>query len=447
MPEYKYRVSDKKGNVYTNTIQARNKNEAILILKRNGYQALEVIEQKANLKYEIQGTANTPNKVGAKAGTKNKNINAKEEGTLSSMASKDITIGMPEKKVQTRDLVIFLQDLLVLKEANFNNIDAIRLIIKATESKTLKRILEEMLQAMEGGEFMYVEMQKHEKIFPFIVTNMIKVGEMTGSLTDAVRESIVYIEKSDKIRKRVRKILIPNITMFFGLIIMLVVATLIAVPKIKEVFASVGTKAELPWITLKFNDFLGVAMQYWYIPVIVISLIVVSIWMYVITPQGRYQVHMVKYKMPIFGSLIYLLDYTKLIRALLINIKTGIKIQEALEISRNVVGNEIMKTLIDQAINKIYNGESWLEPFESAGLGSPMTTEMLKIGMETDIKSMMEKLLELMENDINDKLEKILKILPEITYAVVGSVLIFFVVVVLVPVMQVYMGTFLFSTI
>ena len=74
-----------------------------------------------------------------------------------------------------------------------------------------------------------------------------------------------------------------------------------------------------------------------------------------------------------------------------------------------------------------------------------MTTEMIKIGMQTNLPEMMKKLLNLMELDINEQLEKVMKVLPELTYLIVGSVLIFFVLVVLVPVMQVYMGTFAFS--
>ena len=74
-----------------------------------------------------------------------------------------------------------------------------------------------------------------------------------------------------------------------------------------------------------------------------------------------------------------------------------------------------------------------------------MTTEMIKIGMQTNLPEMMRKLLNLMELDINEQLEKLMKVLPELTYLIVGAVLIFFVLVVLVPVMQVYMGTFAFS--
>ena len=74
-----------------------------------------------------------------------------------------------------------------------------------------------------------------------------------------------------------------------------------------------------------------------------------------------------------------------------------------------------------------------------------MITEMLKIGMQTDLTEMMEKLVEYMQIDINITLEKIMKTLPQVMYAIVGVVLIFFVIVVVVPMIEVYMGNFLFD--
>ena len=74
-----------------------------------------------------------------------------------------------------------------------------------------------------------------------------------------------------------------------------------------------------------------------------------------------------------------------------------------------------------------------------------MTVEMLNIGMQTDLTEMMDKLLLYMDTDIDNTMEKIVKVLPEISYSIVGVVLVFFVVVILVPCIQVYMGGFLFS--
>ena len=149
--------------------------------------------------------------------------------------------------------------------------------------------------------------------------------------------------------------------------------------------------------------------------------------------------------MPIFGKLIYSLDFTRLMRSVYLNLQNGMRIQDSLEVSKNVVKNNVMLSVIETSINNIFIGQSWIDPFEKTRLSSPMTTEMLKIGMQTDLTEMIAKLLEYMDQDIDNTMEKIIKILPEVSYAVVGVVLIFFVVVVLVPCIQVYMGGFLFE--
>lgn len=149
--------------------------------------------------------------------------------------------------------------------------------------------------------------------------------------------------------------------------------------------------------------------------------------------------------MPIFGKLIYSLDFTRLMRSVYLNLQNGMRIQDSLEVSKNVVKNNVMLSVIETSINNIFIGQSWIDPFEKTRLSSPMTTEMLKIGMQTDLTEMIAKLLEYMEQDIDNTMEKIIKILPEVSYAIVGVVLIFFVVVVLVPCIHVYMGGFLFE--
>ena len=74
-----------------------------------------------------------------------------------------------------------------------------------------------------------------------------------------------------------------------------------------------------------------------------------------------------------------------------------------------------------------------------------MCIEMLKIGMQTDLPEMMDKLVDYMEFDINNTIETITKVLPQVLYSIVGIVLIIFVIVVLVPMIQLYFGNFLFD--
>ena len=274
---------------------------------------------------------------------------------------------------------------------------------------------------------------------------MIKVGELSGSLTNSLQQAVEYLDETERLNKKIRSILIPNIATFLVLFLLLVVGSLVAIPTIQDIFEELGTTEELPAVTVGFSNFIKGMMNMWYIPLLVIAGIVGAIVAYVNTPKGKYNFHLFKYKMPVFGNLIFSLDFSRFLKAMLLNLKNGVRIQEALEVSKNVVKNYVMLSMIETSINNILIGSSWIEPFEKSGLCSYMSLEMLKVGMQTDLPEMMDKLVEYMEIDIDLILKKITKILPQIMYIIVGIALIFVVLVVLVPCIQVYMGNFLFS--
>ena len=274
---------------------------------------------------------------------------------------------------------------------------------------------------------------------------MIKVGELSGSLTNSLEQAVKYLDDTNAINRKLKSILIPNIIQFVLLIVMLVVGTIVAIPAIQNVYQELGSKDSLPAMTLWFQNFMNGLIQYWYIPVLVIVGAVTAIVLYIRTPKGKYNFDYFKYKAPIFGELVFALDFSRLMKAMLLNLQNGMRIQESLEVSKNVIKNYVMRSLIETSINNIVIGASWIEPFEKSGLCKPMITEMLKIGMRTDLTEMMEKLVEYMQIDIDNIMNKIMKALPQVVYVIVGIVLIFFVIVVLVPCIQVYMGNFLFS--
>lgn len=266
-----------------------------------------------------------------------------------------------------------------------------------------------------------------------------------GNLTRALEQAVQYLDDSAAMKRKLKSILVPNILEFVILLVLLIVGTLVAIPAIENVFEQVGSEDQLPATTLWFKGVLKWLIAFWYIPTGIILAIVISIFIYIRSPQGKYNYHYFKYKMPIFGPLIYAIDFSRLVKALLLNIRNGMRIQDALETSKTICSNLVMLSLIESSVNNILIGQSWIEPFEQSGLSTPMVTEMLKIGMQSDLSEMMEKLLEYMEIDIDNIMRKIMKVLPQIVYIIVGILLIFVTVVVLVPLIQVYMGTWLFS--
>ena len=445
MPTYMYKAMTRQGVIVRNKVEAASKQNLIKSLKNNNLLPISIEQmayrslgtqkkQKKNITdiQEIMKNVNTTQL----AGNKQKTLSAKEKINLYFARTEKIT---------QRDIVVFTQNFYLLKKANFNNIHALNTIIESTENLSFRGILEDILAGVEAGENMYTTMEYYSNVFPYIYINMIKVGELSGSLTNSLEQAVKYLDDTENINRKLRSILIPNIVQFVLLLVMLFVGTLFAIPAIQNVFDEVGTEETLPAVTLWFADFVDKLLIYWYIPTLIIVGIVAVIVLYVHTPKGKYNFHYFKYKMPIFGELIFALDFSRLMKAMLLNLKNGMRIQESIEVSKNVVKNYVMLSIIETSINNILIGQSWIEPFEKSGLAKPMITEMLKIGMQTDLPEMMEKLVEYMEIDIDNIMTKIMKALPQVVYAIVGVVLIFFVLVVLVPCVQVYMGNFLFS--
>ena len=445
MPTYMYKAMTKTGIVVKNRVESPSKQNLIRSLKNNNLLPISIEQlayrsknaprrQKRNVTdiREIMKDVNTTQLTNDKG----KTLSTKEKVNLYFARTEKIT---------QRDLVVFTEDFYLLKKANFNNIHALNTIIESTENLSLRGILEDILAGVEAGEYMYTTMEYYSNVFPYIYVNMIKVGELSGSLTNSLHQAVKYLDDTETLNRKLRTIFIPNIIQFILLIVMLLVGTLFAIPAIQSVYEAVGTEDQLPAITLWFQNFVNMAIKYWYIPTLILLIIIAAIAFYINTPKGKYNFDYFKYKMPIFGELIFALDFTRLMKAMLLNLENGMRIQEALDVSKNVVKNLVMLSIIETSLNNILIGESWIEPFEKSGLAKPMITEMLKIGMQTDLAEMMEKLVEYMEIDINNIMEKIMKVLPQIVYAIVGAVLIFFVLVVLVPCVEVYMGNFLFS--
>lgn len=445
MPVFKYKAVTKTGQIVENRVDETNQYILMKKLKRNDLLPIEVIQisSKSTKKVKRQ-KRNTESNDSVLKSIRNEEIQ-KSLSSKPSTISKIKKVLLKNERITKKDIAIFTENFYLLKKANFNNIHALSTIINTTENETFKAILEDILVGVESGDNMYVTMEYYEGVFPPIYINMIKVGELSGSLTNALKQAQEYLDTTMDLNRKIKSILVPNIIQFIALFVLLIGGTLIAIPIIQDTLNSVGSTDQLPKITIWFSNFLNNFTKIWYIPVGSIVAIIIAIYFYIRTPKGRYNFDYFKYRMPVFGPLIYAIEFTRLIQGVLLNLRNGMRIQDALETCKNISKNLVMLSLIESAINNLLVGQSWIEPFEKSGLSSPMITEMLKIGMQTDLAEMMEKLLEYMQIEIDNIMQRIMKVLPQIVYAIAGAMLIFVTLVVLVPLIQMYMGTWMFS--
>lgn len=347
-------------------------------------------------------------------------------------------------KVSIEEIKDFTEDLYALRKSNFSTKHSLLTIINKTENPIFRECLKNVLSSVEGGKYLYKAMKEHKDIFPLVYINLIKTGELTKSLDESLKHAITYLEDEQKIKKKVKNILLPNILSFFGIIIMLILAILIVIPNLQNILMSYGTNIKMPRILSIISSVINGVIRFWYIWLLII--IGFGIWFvkYINSENGKIKIDSFKYNNRLVGKLLYLLDFSRVIRSIFLNLQNKMRIQDALEISKNVTKNTYMFGLIEKSINNVYVGKSWLDVFSNEKLLNPIILELLKKSEKTNAIQDFTSALKYLDKDIEKEINKVLKKLPEISYIFVGLALLLFVVTVLIPCMQIYLSGLLF---
>ncbi len=443
MPSYKYRVIFEDGKIGHGKIMALNKSHAMESLKKENIQPIYIkkMAEKKNKEKKKETSSLDTKKIIESVNQKENNgkINLKKI-TLKELQQIELH---PFSRVTSKDIIIFVNNLYILKKAKFNNIQALRIIYDQIKNPKLKDIVEDIIIGVESGEKMNVVMENYPNIFPAMFVNFIKVGEESGNLDTALLYARDYLENSNKLKKQVRSAVIPRLLQFIFIIGLMFALVIIGVPIIQDVYNMFDSSSQIPRATIVTLNVANWLMAHWYIPVGIILLLVMIFLLFINTPKGRYRWDKFKLKCPVVGPLLNNITIHKFFQAMLLNLKNGMRIKESLEVSRNVTKNFYFLSAVELAKVNVVAGESWLTPFEDKKIFKPMVSQMVEIGMQTELTTMMEKVNEYIQMEVDDSLERFRKILPEVTYSFVGIALILFTIVVLVPLVIVYMGGFI----
>lgn len=442
MPDFNYRGILRNGKTVRGTIVAKNRKEAIKKLKLSRIQPIRIVPKKkvAISKSKIDNKRLQTIQQDVEKNQTAKTKRNKTKTTFASVLFSDIGVGITPK-----DVLTFTNSLYILKKAGFNNIDAFESLYNTLENPKLKDVIDDILIGIEGGSSIHELMKGYPKVFPPIYINFVKVGEESGALDKALLYARDYMENNTKLRKQIRGILMPKIMLFVFALILTIVGLLWGTPLIQNVYDMFGSTKALPQATqiaVKVSEWV---LEYWYIVISVLLGIAAIVFSYVKTPMGRYQLDKLKIKFPVFGRLSLNIIVNKFFQAMLLNIKNGMRIQEALDVSKAVTDNYYFLSLIEIGKNNLLSGGSWIEPFEAEKALPSIVIQMVNTGMKTDLAEMMEKVNEYVNQEINETIEKTVKALPEIMYIFIGAILILFVITIMVPLLDVYMGTFLFE--
>lgn len=445
MPQYKYKALTKGGQIIRNRMEDVSQQNIINRLKENGLTPISI--EKAGFEIPFLTGAKKQRKNKAATITTSQNAVKKmreKEAKKTSGARKDVNIDLSFlDRVKNEDVVAFTQSMYLLKRADFTNVRALTTLLENTKNKAMRNVIEDILNGVENGEYIYTTMEYYSKIFPEIYVSMIKTGELGGTLVQSLEQALKYLDETMRIKRSVKKALMMPLLQSVLMIAMSIVCIVVGLPIMQNLYEQFGVEDRIPAATKAVAGFINAMGEYWPITLIVIGGIIALFIFWKKTPDGRYKWDEFKLKMPIFGALILRLNLQKFFKAMQLNLANGSKLQDAIDVSKNITKNYVILSMLEAAQANLQVGESWIAPFESFKNFPPMILEMLRIGMETDMVQMIDKINDFIENDIEITISRIMKSLPEVSTALMGIILIAFTVIILKPIMDVYLGTFL----
>lgn len=281
-------------------------------------------------------------------------------------------------KVRQKDLVIFSRQIATLFEAQIPVVQALKTLVAETRKKNLQKVLSHVLDDIMGGLSLSQSMGKYPLIFSPFYVNLVRSGEESGKLQEVFTYLADYTERAYYITTKVRNAMIYPAVVLFTFFIVLGIMMVIVIPRLATIFTETGQ--ELPYYTQAILS-LSYFLRSWGLLVLffmVVGGVVTVRWAK--TDEGRLFFHRLQVRTPIIGPLfqkLYTARFTDNLKTL---ISGGIPILRALSITGDVVGNEIYKAALNDAIESVKSGNTISAAFERTPEIPVLVTGMIRVG-------------------------------------------------------------------
>lgn len=283
------------------------------------------------------------------------------------------------KRVSSKDLLVFTHELGNLLESGLPIDRAIHVLSEYTENAPLREIAKEIYSDLQRGQSLSQALTKHKE-FPKLYVNMIRAGEVGGILENVIRRLASFLETSVAFREEIKSALIYPLllTAVGGLAV--VVLMLYVVPKFSQIFEDMGQALPLPTLVL-----LGISqffISYWWVMALVIGISFLLLNTYSKTTEGQFFIDGLKLKIPIIRGLHMKLLIARFSRTLGTLLQSGVPILEAIRVSREVVGNEVVSGKLLELEDGVRKGKGVASPLRESGVFPSIVGQMIATGEE-----------------------------------------------------------------
>lgn len=340
--------------------------------------------------------------------------------TVASTEKKESLLArLNRKPVVTDDLLIFSRQMYTLNKAGVPILRAFAGLEASATKPAMVDMLRDIRSSLDQGRELSAALGRFSELFGAFYIAMVKVGEMTGRLTEVFLRLTEHMEFERDVKERIKQAVRYPIFVLVAMAIAIVVLNIFVIPVFAKVFA--GFKTELPLITRGLLGFSAWMIAWW--PALIAAGI--GAWFgsksYLKTSQGRYWWDAKKLKLPIVGEIIQKATLARFARSFALSNQSGVPLVQGLTVVAQTVDNAFIGARIEQMRDGIERGESISRCAATTGVFTPVVLQMIQVGEETgELDSLLFEIAEMYERDTDYAIKGLSASIEPILLAVIG---------------------------
>lgn len=339
-------------------------------------------------------------------------------------------------RVKHAQIVTFTSQLSTLQDAGLPIVRSVKILESQLKPGRFKDQLSAISEDVEGGSTFSEALNKYPKSFDKLYVSMVKAGEAGGVLDVILNRLAAFMEKSQKLRKKVKGALVyPTVVMTVAIVILIFILIYV-VPSFKSMFKDMGQS--LPAMTQVLLSLSDTVRRWWYLVPGVPTLLWVIFKAVGQSEKGRIVLDRLKLNMPVFGMIIKKSAISRFCRTLGTLIASGVPILEALRIVKDAIGNVVIARAIEDVHGSIREGDTIAGPLRQSGIFDELLVNMIDVGEETgELDKMLVKIADNYETDVDVAVEGMSSLLEPLLIVGMGLVVGFIVVALFLPLIKI----------
>ena len=349
------------------------------------------------------------------------------------------------KGVDQRELAVFSRQFATLVASGMPMLRTLYTLEEQCQDERIRDAIAGVRADVEAGSTLEQAMERHPEVFDRLFCAMVRSGEQSGRLEDALDRIAFQVEKSDALRRQVKSAMMyPALVFGFAMVVLLAIVTFV-IPIFVGIFEQIGeenpdTDTALPLPTQVCVTASDAVTGYWFIlfPGLVVSAVLFFRWKR--TKRGKEAWDRFVLRLPFkIGDVIQKVALARWSRTFSGSVAAGVPMLQAIKLTGDTAGNIVIEQAMDDVYASVKRGGSLAGPIERTPIFPPMVSHMVSVGEESgQLEHMLSKIADFYEAEVDAKVKALTSLIEPLMIVFVGGVVGFIVIAMYLPIFSLY---------